>query len=202
MEIPFCVRARVLDLNLSSIHFLVEVIVKKIAALILVGTALCGSAVLHAQSQKIGYVVSSKIFQELTEAQEAQRKIDAITKPLADSLEAMEKNLQAQVDEYQKKEAMMNESAKRVAQQEILELERKYNQFRIEKFGSDGELAREQEKIINPIRERIKKAIESVAKEERYGFVFDKTDQLQILLYGDSNHDLTFKVLDKLRRGK
>jgi outer membrane protein len=176
--------------------------VKNILVSLLIITAWCGSATLHAQSQKIGYVVSPKIFQELPEAQEAQRKIDAITKPLADSLQAMEKSLQAQVDEYQKKEAMMNESAKRAAQQDILELERIYNQFRIEKFGNDGELARQQEKIINPIRERIKKAIETVAREEKYSFVFDKTDQLQILLYGDANHDLTFKVLDKLRRGK
>jgi len=32
--------------------------------------------------------------------------------------------------------------------------------------------------------------------------VFDQTEQVQILLYGDPNHDLTFKVIDRLKRGK
>jgi Skp family chaperone for outer membrane proteins len=41
-----------------------------------------------------------------------------------------------------------------------------------------------------------------VAKDEKYSFVFDKTEQVQILVYGDPAHDLTFKVIDKLKRGK
>jgi hypothetical protein len=32
--------------------------------------------------------------------------------------------------------------------------------------------------------------------------VFDKTEQIQVLLYGDPNQDITFKVIDKLKRGK
>jgi hypothetical protein len=31
--------------------------------------------------------------------------------------------------------------------------------------------------------------------------VFDKTEQIQILLYGDPKDDITFKVIDRLRRG-
>jgi outer membrane protein len=155
----------------------------------------------HAQ-QKIGYVNSTKIFQELPEAQEAQKKIDAMTKPLQDSLGAMQKELQAKYDEYQKKEGMMNEAAKKATQQEILDMERKYNEFRVEKFGNDGDLAKQTDKIITPIKEKIIKAIAAVAKEEKYNFVLDKTEQVLVLLYGDPNHDLTFKVIDKLKRGK
>jgi Skp family chaperone for outer membrane proteins len=63
-------------------------------------------------------------------------------------------------------------------------------------------VAKETEKIINPIREKIKTAIGQVAREEKYNFIFDKTEQIQILLYGDPTHDMTFKVIDKLKRGK
>jgi hypothetical protein len=34
-------------------------------------------------------------------------------------------------------------------------MERRANEYRVEKFGQDGELARQTEKIINPIREKI-----------------------------------------------
>ena len=171
-----------------------------LSLIFLFSLALCSE--MHAQSQKIGYVNSTKIFAELPEAQEAQKRIDALTKPVQDSLEAMQNTLQARYEDYQKREGLLNEAAKKAEQQALIELERKYNLFRAEKLGSEGELAKQTEKVINPIREKIKQAIANVAKEERYSFVFDKTDQLLVLLYGDPNHDLTFKVLDRLKRGK
>jgi outer membrane protein len=152
--------------------------------------------------QRIAYVNSTKIFQELPAAQEAQRRIDGISKPLQDSLDTMQKDLQAQYEEYQKKEALYNDATKKSEQQRLIEYERRVQQFRTEKFGQEGDLAKQTELIINPIRDRIKAAIAAVAKEERYNFVFDKTDQIQILLYGDAKDDVTYKVIDKLKRGK
>ncbi|MEW6510777.1 MAG: OmpH family outer membrane protein [Bacteroidota bacterium] len=152
--------------------------------------------------QRIGFVNSTKIFQELPAAQDAQKKIDAIGKPLQDSLEAMQRDLQAKYEEYQKKEALYNDATKKAEQQKLIDQERRVQEYRLEKFGQDGELAKQTEKIINPIREKIKAAIAQVAKEEKYNFVFDKTEQIQILLYGDPKDELTFKVIDKLKRGK
>ncbi len=173
-------------------HFLVF---SAVAALVLAGAG-------ASAQQRIAYVNSSKIFQDYPAAQEAQRRIDSITKPLQDSLADMQKQLQAMYDDYQKKEALMNDAAKKARQQEIIDAERRYNDFRLEKFGNDGSVAQQTEKIVAPIREKIKAAIASVAKEERYNFVFDKSDQVQLLLYADAKDDLTYKVLDRLKRGK
>jgi outer membrane protein len=154
------------------------------------------------QSQKIGYVNSAKIFQELPAAQDAQRRIDALSKPVQDSLEAMQRDLQARYEDYQKREALLNDAAKKSEQQKLIETERRMNEYRVQKLGNDGDLARETEKLLNPLRERIKNAIAAVAREEKYSFVFDKTETIQILLYGDPTHDVTFKVIDRLKRGK
>ncbi len=155
-----------------------------------------------AQQQKIGYVNSTKIFQELPAAQDAQRRIDALGKPIQDSLETMQRELQARYEDYQKREALLNEAAKKAEQQKLIDLERRMNEYRQLKLGNDGELARETEKLLAPLRDRIRSAITTVAKEEKYSFVFDKTESIQILLYGDPAHDVTFKVIDRLKRGK
>ena len=155
-----------------------------------------------AAQQKIGYVNSTKIFQEIPEAQDAQKKIDAITKPYQDSLAAMEKDLQTRIDEYQKKVNLMNDAAKASAQQEFADLKKKYDEFRLDKFGNDGEIAKQTDKIINPLKEKILKAIEKVAKTEKYTFVFDQTENVKVLLYGDPREDLTNRVIDMLKRGK
>lgn len=167
--------------------------------ILLTAAALCVTSTLNAQSQKIGYVNSAKIFQELPAAQEAEKRIDAISKPYRDSLEAMQTELQGRYEEYQKKEGMMTEAAKKTEQQKLVEMQNRMQQYRVEKFGTDGELAKRTEQILNPIRERIKSAIAAVAKDQKYGFVFDKTEQIQILLYGDAAFDITYKVIDRLR---
>ena len=182
-------------------HNPIEAIVKKTLIPAIVLLVLFGAVAL-AQTQKIGYVNSTKIFQEYPAALEAQKKIDAIGRPFQDSLDAMQKSLQARYEDYQKKESMMNDQTKRTEQQKLVEMERRANEYRVEKFGQDGELAHQTEKIINPIREKIKTAIAAIAKEEKYSFVFDKTEQIQVLLYGDPNQDITFKVIDRLKRGK
>jgi outer membrane protein len=152
--------------------------------------------------QKIGYVNSAKIFQELPAAQEAQRRIDALGKPIQDSLETMQRDLQARYEDYQKREALLNDATKKAEQQKLIDAERRMNEFRVAKLGNDGELAHETEKLLAPLRERIKNAITAVAKEEKYSFIFDKTESIQILLYGDPAHDVTFKVIDRMKRGK
>ena len=163
---------------------------------------LLAAAVSVNAQQKIGFVNSSMIFQQIPEAQEAQKKIDAITKPYQDSLAAMESTLQAKIDDYQKREAMLNDAAKKAAQAEFGDLKRKYDEFRLDKFGNDGEIAKRTDKIINPLKDKILKAIESVAKAEKYTFIFDQTDNVRVLLYGDPREDLTNRVIDKIKRGK
>jgi outer membrane protein len=147
-------------------------------------------------------VNSTKIFQEIPEAQEAQKKIDALTKPYQDTLAAMEKELQGKIDDYQKRESLLNDAAKKAAQQEFADLKRKYDEFRLEKFGNDGELAKQTDKIINPLKDKILKAIEKVAKAEKYTFVFDQTENVKVLLYGDPREDLTNRVIDMIKRGR
>lgn len=149
--------------------------------------------------QKVGYVNSPKIFQELPEAQEAQRKIDAFAKPVQDSLASLQKELQDKYDEYRKKESMMTEAAKRSAQDELQALQLKAREYAQDK---DTELGKQREKILTPLKDKILKAIEKVAKEEKYTFVFDQNENTPVLLYGDPREDLTNRVLDKLKRGK
>jgi outer membrane protein len=176
--------------------------VTKTALALLAAALLLSPMATSAQTQKIGYVNSAKIFQELPDAQAAQRKIDGLTRPIQDSLETMQRTLQSSYEEYQKKESLYNDATKKSEQQKLIEMERRMQEFRVEKLGQDGELAKQTEKLLTPIREKIRAAIATVAKEEKYSFVFDRTEQVQILLYGDPAHDITFKVIDRLKRGK
>lgn len=172
---------------------------KRLLVVVAVCAAVCAASATRAQTQRIGYVNSAKIFQELPEAKDAEKRLESITRPVQDSLAAMQKAIEDKIAEYQKKEALMNDQAKRTAQQEVQDMTQRAREYAQRK---DAELAKRREDILTPLKDKVLKAIERVAKEEKYTFVFDKTEQVQILLYGDPNNDITYKVIDKLTRGK
>jgi outer membrane protein len=151
------------------------------------------------QAQKIGFVNSAKIFDDLPEARDIVKRIQGLQKPVQDSLALIQKDIETRIADYQKKESMLNDQAKRAAAQEIQDLQVKGREYQQRKTE---ELTRQQDVLLAPLKEKIQKAIERVAKAENYKIVFDRTEQVQILLYADPKEDLTNRVLDNLKRGK
>ncbi len=155
-----------------------------------------------AQSLKIGFVNSAKILQEYSEAIEANKKLDAIGKQWQSELERLSKDLQQRYEDFQKKEPLLKEEEKRIQREELIALEQKGYQFRQEKFGTDGELAIVTDSILRPIKLKVMKVIEEIAKEQKIQFMFDRNEQIMFLLYGEPKYDYTNLVVDRLKRGK
>lgn len=155
-----------------------------------------------AQSQlKLGYVDSETILNQFPEAIKAQGDLDALTNKWSAQVDSMTLAYQQAIADYQKQQEMLTDEKKLEAQQRIVGMEQQIMDFRRQKFTQGtGEIFREQEKIFSPIKTKIYDAIEKVAKEENMQFVFDKSGDI-ILLYADAAFDITFKVLDKLKRG-
>lgn len=149
---------------------------------------------------KIGYVNSETILKELPEAKDAKEKLAAIVKGWNDEIEKMSKDLQEKYEDYQKKQGLYNEQTKQVEQKRLIEQEQKMNEYRQQKFGQQGELAMQQDKVMQPIKEKVFRAIEKVAKEKQLSFVFDKATDV-LLLYADVKFDYTPDVQIYLKRG-
>jgi outer membrane protein len=146
---------------------------------------------------KIGYVNSEEIIKGLPEAKDSQAKLEGILKGWQEEIEKRGAALQQKYEEYQKQANMLNESSKQAKQKELVEDEQKLNQYRQEK---QQELAVQREKIMKPITEKVMKAIEKLAKEQKLAFVLDKATDVPVL-YADPQYDYTYKVLDMLKRG-
>jgi outer membrane protein len=155
---------------------------------------------LFAQSNlKIGYVDSGVILEQYPPAIKAQSDLDALISKWNTKIDSMTTDLQTIYQDYQKQEATMTPENLRNAQQNLLVKEQAINDFRQQKFGQpNGEIFIKREEFLQPIKERILAAIDEVRKEQGMQFVFDKIGDA-ILLFADSQYDLTFKVLDKLK---
>ncbi len=155
----------------------------------------------YSQDLRFGFVNSGTIMVQYEDAQRAQRQFENIVVGWENELRERFQELQEKYDDFQARQEMMTEQARIEEQQRLFELEQEINQFRMEKFGQGGEIVNEQERIFRPIREQILDAIEVIAQQENLNFVLDKTDDVPVLLYAERRFDITFKVLDYLKRG-
>ncbi len=153
-------------------------------------------------SIKVGYVDSGVILNQYPPAVKAQSDLDALVQRWNKTIDSLTVNLQTAYQEYQQQLETMTQEARSTREQEIVVMQQQLDQFRQQKFGQqNGELYRKQEEFLGPIKERVFDAIDKVAKEESMNFVFDKAGDV-VLLYADEEYDITYKVLDRLKRGK
>ncbi len=162
---------------------------------------LFGAGVMFAQTQKIGYVNSQVILNQLPEAIKAQGDLDALTNAWSSHLDSMTTNYQNALADYQQKAGTMTDKAKLAAQQKLVSQEQAIIDYRKAKFAQGtGEIYKKQDSIFTPVKNKIYAAIKEVAKEEKMKFVFDKAGDV-VLLYADPEYDITYKVLDRLQTG-
>ncbi len=170
--------------------------------LIIAAILFISSTSMFAQGEKIGYVDSQIILTQYPAAIKAQGDLDALTNLWSAQIDSMTLEYQQALSNYQQQASVMTEEQQLAAQQTIVGMEQRVVEFRRQKFSQpEGEIFLKQENIFAPVKSSIYTAIENVAKEEGMKFIFDKSGDI-LLLYADSAYDVTFKVLDQLKRGK
>ncbi|HOI30657.1 MAG TPA: OmpH family outer membrane protein [Melioribacteraceae bacterium] len=147
---------------------------------------------------KIGYVDSDTIMKQLPEAQDTQKKLDAIIKEWQEELSKMESDWKARYDDYEKRKLILSEQKRIEIEKELVQIEDQISKYRQDKFGVQGELFRKQEELMKPIQNRIFNVIQEVAKENEYDFIFDRSGDM-IFLFAKEEYDVTKLVLEKLK---
>jgi len=146
---------------------------------------------------QIGYVNSDAILKTLPDAQDAQKKLDALIQEWKDEIQKMQRELDDKIADFDKRKLVMSDSKRIVIEKEISKLESDIAKFRQSKFGYKGELYTQQEEIMKPIQNKIFTAIQEVADDEDLDYVFDKSGDI-VFLYAKEKYDITAKVLKKL----
>jgi outer membrane protein len=169
---------------------------KKILVLVILITALFSVRIVA--QMKIAFFSSEAILKLLPDAQDAQKQLDQLVADWQSQLNKMQEDWKKKFDEYDKRKLIMTEQRRAEAESELRALDQKIADFRNQKFGQNGELFSKQSELMKPVQDRIFKAVQDVAKEEGYDYVFDKSSDV-LLMYANEAYDLTQKIFEKLK---
>ena len=164
--------------------------------LLAVGLAASASA-----QQKLGFVDSDLVLQRLPEFKTVSQDLDRLASQWQRELDRLDGEAESLRAEFSARELLYTEAERERKLKEISDKVIEREALRTRYFSPEnGELFREQQNRLRPVQERVLEAIETVAQDGDYDFVFDRTGDL-IFLYTQPRHDLTQLVLDELGVG-
>lgn len=159
--------------------------------------ALIATVAVTASAQKIAYVDTDYILENIPSYQEAQKELDATSLRWQKEIEAKYAEIDMLYKSFQAEQVLLTEEMKAKREDEIIQKEKEAKEFQKSKFGVDGELFKKRQQLIKPIQDEVYNAIKSVADASSYAVIFDKAAQSNIL-YSDGKYDKSDAVLKKL----
>ncbi len=170
----------------------------RIILLTLVAIALLGSVAVSpsvAQTLKIGFVKDDQIKQNYKAWQKAQEQWDIEKKAWDDEAQAKQTALQDMIDDYDKQKLILSEDKRKEKEAAIKVKQDDLDTYTRQVYGPGGTAEKKQAELIQPLLDKVTKAIEAVAVEGGYDIIFTMQSGLG---YIKETYDVTQKVLEQL----
>lgn len=129
------------------------------------------TTILSTQAQnKFGYLNSNELLAMMPESQSMQEELQSYAKGLETQLTAMQAEYEKKVVEYQQNESTYTDLVKEDKIREIENIQQRVVEFQ---KNAQQSLAEKEAELFTPIREKAMKAIDNVAKEGNFTYIFD-----------------------------
>jgi outer membrane protein len=159
---------------------------KQIITLAILASAMIWNPAMAQKSNKFGHINSAELLGLMPERRAAAAKMDSITKDVEKQLQEMMTEYRAKQEKYSSEAPKLSELVKKDKEEELTSLG-----TRIQNFQQQAQQSLEQQEqaLIEPIVNKAKKAIEQVAKENGYTYIFD-TSAGSLLFWEESDNVL------------
>jgi outer membrane protein len=164
---------------------------------LVLGIVVMMSLTITANAQKYCIIDSKYILDKLVEYKDAQTKIDKMSADWQKDIDTRMQEVDRMYKTYQAERAMLSEEARKKREEEIVAKEKSVKDLQKERFGYEGSLFKERQKLIKPVQDKVYNAVQDYAKNRAYDMVLDKAGGVT-LFYADPKLDKSDDVLKLL----
>ena len=155
------------------------------------------TAATAAQAQKYCIIDSKYILDKMVDYKDAQTRIDQMSETWQKEIDSRMQDVDRMYKTYQAERAMLSEDARKKREEEIVAKEKAVKDLQRERFGYEGTLFKERQKLVKPIQDKVYNAVQDYAKSRAYDMILDKAGGVT-LFYADPKLDKSDDVLKLL----
>lgn len=139
-----------------------------------------------ASAQNYIVVNTETVFKSIAAFNAAETELENLGKARQAEIDAGFEQVEKQYNAYMQQKQMLGDAARAQQEKQIIDREAALSKRQEEVFGPEGELMKRRVALMTPIEERVKKAIESYAKQRGAALVLDIAQNPMVLYYNPS----------------
>ncbi|MFD1094193.1 OmpH family outer membrane protein [Salegentibacter chungangensis] len=167
-------------------------------ALLILSTA---SSLQAQRSIRVGYVDMEYILQNVPEYQEASSQLDAKVQEWKQEAEKNQREIDDMKTRLENERALLTKELIEEREEEIAYREQEAVEYQQKRFGPDGDYMIQKRQLIRPIQDQVFAAVQEIAKNRSYDFIFDRTSE-NGMVYAAKQHDVSDQVLRSINRAQ
>ena len=167
---------------------------KRLFKVMFLGIALFVMSGMANAQVKLAHVNTAEILDVMPDKATAEKSLEKYYGELQSQLEAMAKEYQTKMQDYEANQATMSNLVKQSKEKEIIDLQTRIQQFQA---NAEQDFEGKRAELLAPILEKIQNAINVVGKEKGYTYVLDLATGAAVYV-GTDAVDCTSAVKTKL----
>jgi outer membrane protein len=145
-------------------------------------------------AQKIGYVDTEYILNQIPEYKAAKAELDKTSADWQKEIEAKYAEIDKLYKAYQAEQILLTDDLRKKRENEIINREKEAKDLQKQRFGVDGDLFKKRMELVKPIQDKVYTAVKTVAEKAGIAIIFDKASDM-MMLYANPKYDKSDDVL-------
>jgi outer membrane protein len=150
-----------------------------------------------ASAQKYAIIDTRYILNKLPEYTGAEKKLEQLSIQWQAELDTLQAKLDKMYKNYEAEQYMLSDDLKQKREDELYNKEKELRDLQKRRFGYEGDLFKERQKLVKPIQDRVYNAVQRMATSRGYDFILDKSEGITVI-FADPKLDKSDDILREL----
>lgn len=153
---------------------------------------------LTTQAQQRYAVIDTKyILNKVPEYKDADKKLQQIGEQWQKEIDDKQATLDKMYKNYEAEQFMLTDELKKKREDELFQKEKEVRDLQKRRFGYEGDLFKERQRLVKPIQDKVYNAIQKIAVAKAYDFVLDKSEGITVI-FADPKLDKSDEILKEM----
>ena len=151
----------------------------------------------NAQQSRYAVINTKYILEKIPEYKDADKKLKELGDQWQSEIDEKQIALDKMYKNYEAEQFMLSEDLKKKREDELFVKEKELRDLQKRRFGYEGDLFKERQKLVKPIQDKVYNAVQKLAVARSYDFILDKSEGITII-FADPKLDKSDEILRQL----
>src|SRR6188768_974181 len=135
----------------------------------------------NSNAQKYAIIDTKYILSKMPEYVDADKKLQQVSEQWQKEIDGLQTELNNMYKNYDAEQYMLSDDLKKKREDELFNKEKELRDLQKKRFGYEGDLFKEREKLVKPLQDKVYNAVQKIAVARGYDFILDKSEGITVI---------------------